>query len=61
VSIVASFEVSPIPGKSIPELTDDELKELGVSLGHRKEIQKAVRQTLDQRAASLGPTGAAAS
>ncbi len=39
----AVFRQSDIDGEVLPELTDQHLKDLGVSLGHRLKILRAIR------------------
>ena len=48
----AVFRQSEIDGEVVPELTDQHLKDLGVSLGHRLKILRAIR-TLDGTAPSF--------
>jgi hypothetical protein len=40
----AAFRESEIEPDLLPELTDQHLKDLGVSLGHRIRILKAIRE-----------------
>ena len=39
------FEQNDLELDVLGELSDEELKELGVSLGHRKRLQKSLRGT----------------
>ena len=41
---VELFAANAIDGDVLPDLTDDELKELGLPLGHRKKLLKAIVQ-----------------
>ncbi len=40
---VEVFVENDVDLRTIPELTEDDLKELGLSLGHRRTLQKAVK------------------
>ncbi|MGE3743941.1 MAG: adenylate/guanylate cyclase domain-containing protein, partial [Geminicoccaceae bacterium] len=39
-----AFAENDIDFRAMAELSDDDLKELGVSLGHRRVLQRAIRQ-----------------
>jgi len=41
------FAANEIDGDVLPDLTDDELKELGIPLGHRKKLLKAIGELND--------------
>ena len=50
---VQAFAENDIDLKILPHLSDDDLKDLGLSLGHRRAIQVALADQLD----GLAPTG----
>jgi predicted ATPase/class 3 adenylate cyclase len=53
-----AFESSDVDLRSLPELTDDDLKDLGVSLGHRRLIQRAIREASPAPPRVVGDTPA---
>ena len=56
----ALFRASEIDADILPELTDVDLKELGVPLGHRKRLLRAISglATAETSAAPFASTGA---
>ncbi len=50
-----TFRENDINAKALTELTDDDLRELGVSLGHRRVLLKAIRELAAATAASDAP------
>src|SRR5271169_4052433 len=56
----ALFRASDIDADILPELTDVDLEKLGVSLGHRKRLHRAISglTTAETSAAPSAPTGA---
>ena len=55
----ALFRASDIDADILPELTDVDLEKLGVSLGHRKRLLRAISQlaAAETLAAPSAPTG----
>jgi len=53
----ATFRDNAIDADLLPELTDDDLEKLGLPLGHRKRLLKAITNlsTTDQGHGLLGP------
>jgi hypothetical protein len=45
-----AFRENDIASAVLPELTDQDLKDLGVSLGHRRLLLKAIRALADDQA-----------
>ena len=52
------FEAEKVTLATLPELTDGELKELGLPLGPRKALLKAVRESAAESGASPAPAAA---
>ena len=50
-----TFEENDIDTDVLPDLTDDDLKELGLSLGHRKRFLKAANAAISQSPADSAP------
>ncbi len=55
----ALFAENDVDLEVLPHLTDQELKELGVSLGHRKKLQLAITALSDQAPSEAAPDVAA--
>ena len=53
------FAENDVDLEVLPELRDEDLKELGVSLGHRSRLLKALREMPEDAGASPEPMGAA--
>ena len=52
----AAFSDNAVDGEALPDLTDADLEKLGVLLGHRKRLLKAIAAL---RAPAAGQAGAA--
>jgi SAM domain (Sterile alpha motif) len=50
------FADNDIDASVLPELTDQDLKELGVSLGHRRQILRAIRDLGNASVAATSPS-----
>ena len=50
------FAENDIDGSVLPELTDQDLKDLGVSLGHRRKMLRAIRNLGNASVAAATPT-----
>jgi len=55
------FEKNAVDLRSLPSLSEDDLKELGVKLGHRRVIQKAISESQEQSTPSVLPSRGAES
>jgi class 3 adenylate cyclase/tetratricopeptide (TPR) repeat protein len=53
-----AFRENDIASDVLPELTDQDLKDLGVSLGHRRLLLRAIRALADDRASNSPPQSA---
>jgi hypothetical protein len=53
-----AFRENDIASAVLPELTDQDLKDLGVSLGHRRLLLKAIRALADDQAGHSPREGA---
>ncbi len=51
-----AFEENAIDFRALPELTEDDLKELGLKLGHRRIIQRAIAELRAAQAPSSAPS-----
>src|SRR5712692_6761218 len=50
-----TFAANDIDLDVLPELSDEDLKELGLSLGHRRRLQRALAERTSERVVDAAP------